>query len=236
MLLSNTVSKNREVFTWREYKGSLEARRAMHLLGFPSERAFENMVCSNMIINCPVTVSDVNNAKLIFGPDITSLKGKSVMRKPASVVTEYVEITREILESRKELEVSTEIMFIKKLPFLLSISRRLKFTTIEYLSSKNDIALVASINKIFSYYISHGLHVVTMFVDPEFKSLEEKVFSTTMNKTGACDHVPEVERQIQVIKEHVQAHHANLPFPSFTRRMNIQVGEIRRDVPQCLPP
>ena len=86
--------------------------------------------------------------------------------------------------------MSTDVMFINKLPFLVSISRRLKFTTIEYLSSKNEIALVTSINKIVSYYRSHGLHVVTMFVDPEFKSLEEKLVSTTLNTTGARDHVP----------------------------------------------
>ena len=32
-----------------------------------------------------------------------------------------------------------------------------------------------------------------MFVDPEFQSLE-KLVSTTLNATGARDHVPEVER------------------------------------------
>ena len=88
------------------------------------------MVRSNMIVNCPVTFSYVKNAKLIFGPDITSLKGESVRRKPASVVTNYVEIPREILEPRKELEVSTDIMFIKKLLLLVRIRRWLKFTTI----------------------------------------------------------------------------------------------------------
>ena len=97
------------------------------------------MVRSKMIVNCPVTFSDVKNSKLVFGPDITSLKGKPVRRKPASVVTDYVDIPRENLESRKELEVSTDVMFINKIPFLLNISRRLKFTTIEYLSSKNEI-------------------------------------------------------------------------------------------------
>ena len=66
--------------------------------------------------------------------------------------------------------------------------------SIEYLSSENEIALVTSINKIVSYYRPHGLHVVTMFVEPELKSIEEKVVSTTLNTTGARDHVPEVER------------------------------------------
>ena len=83
-------------------------------------------------------------------------------------------------------------MFINKLLFLVSIIRQLKFATIEYLSSKNEIALATSIDKIVSYYRSHGLHVGKMFVDPEFKSLEEKVVSTTLNTTGARDHIPEV--------------------------------------------
>ena len=121
--------------------------------------------------------------------------------------------------------MSTKIMFINKLLFLASISQRLKFTTIEYLSRKNEIALVTSINKIVSYYISHGLHVGTMFVDLELNSLEKKVVSTTLNTTGAHDHVPEVGRKIQVIKERMRAHHANLPFPIFTRRMNIELAK-----------
>ena len=109
----------------------------MHLLGFLSKRDFENMVCLNMIVNCPVTFSDVKNTKLIFGSDMTSLKRKSVRRKPACVVTDYIEIPREKLELRRELEVSTDIVFINKLPFLVSISRQLKFTMIEYLSNKD---------------------------------------------------------------------------------------------------
>ena len=79
------------------------------------------MVGSNMIVNYPVTFSDVKNSKLIFGPDIPSLKGKSVRRKPDSIITDYVGIPREILESRKELELLTDIMFINKLPFLVII-------------------------------------------------------------------------------------------------------------------
>ena len=92
VLLLNMVSDNQEGFTRRDYKGDQEARQMMHLLGFPSEHNFENMVHLNMIVNCPVTFDDVKNAKLIFGPDITSFKGKLVRRKTASVVTDYVEI------------------------------------------------------------------------------------------------------------------------------------------------
>ena len=76
VLLLNMVSENREGSTQREYEGDREARREMLLLGFLSERDFENMVRSNIIVNCHVNFSDVKNAKCILGPDITSLKGK----------------------------------------------------------------------------------------------------------------------------------------------------------------
>ena len=49
--------------------------------------------------------------------------------------------------------------------------------------------------------------------------------STTLNTTEARDNVPEVQRQIQVIKERMRSHHANLPFPSFTRRMTIELAK-----------
>ena len=48
----------------------------------------------------------------------------------------------------------------------------MKFATIEFLSRNNEIALVTYINKIVSYLKSHGLHVGTMFVDPDFQFLE----------------------------------------------------------------
>ena len=69
----------------------------MHLLGFPSDQDLGKMVRSNMIVNFPVIFDEVKNSKLIFCPDVTSLKGKSVRRNPDSVVTDYVEIPREIL-------------------------------------------------------------------------------------------------------------------------------------------
>ena len=74
MLLLNRVLENRKGLPRREYERDREAWRAMHLIGFPLNRDFENVVSLNMIVNCPVTFSDFKNAKLIFGPDITSLK------------------------------------------------------------------------------------------------------------------------------------------------------------------
>ena len=85
----------------REYGGACEARLAMKLLGFLSERDLGNMVRSNIAVNYPMTYEYLKNAKLSFGPDVTLLKGKLVRRKPDSIVNDYVEIPWEIIESRK---------------------------------------------------------------------------------------------------------------------------------------
>ena len=66
VLLLNTVSENQEGFTQRGYEGAWEARRDMHLLGFLSERDFENMVRLNMVVNCPVTFIDVKTLNLFL--------------------------------------------------------------------------------------------------------------------------------------------------------------------------
>ena len=81
--------------------------------------------------------------------------------------------------------MSTEIMFIHKLTFLVSISKGLKFTTIEYLLNISEISLVNSIDKIVSYYKSHSLHKRTIFVDLKLQLLEDKVVSTALKNLRA---------------------------------------------------
>ena len=110
LFLLSTVVENCEGFTRQEYEVDQEVRREMHLLVLPTKRDLGDMVYSNMIVNCPVTFQDLKNAKIIFGPHAISLKGKVARRKPASSVTDYVEILQEILESHKEFEVLTGVI------------------------------------------------------------------------------------------------------------------------------
>ena len=69
----------------------------MGLVGCPSERDFTNMVISNMIVNCPVTPRDIKNSNKICVPDVPYMKGKSFRRRPEDVVSDYIEIPKEIL-------------------------------------------------------------------------------------------------------------------------------------------
>jgi hypothetical protein len=78
----DTIKTNREGFTERDYERAKRAGKALALVGYPSPKDFKHMVSSNMIKNCPVNYTDVANATTIFGPDLATLKGKTVRITP----------------------------------------------------------------------------------------------------------------------------------------------------------
>ena len=73
---------------------AFEARKLQGMIGSPSEKDYGGMVSSNMIKNCPIDSTDVSNARAIFGPDLASVKGKTVRRKPKLIVEEYVAVPK----------------------------------------------------------------------------------------------------------------------------------------------
>ncbi len=75
-----------------------------------------------MIANCLVTTSDVSNARAIFGPDLASVRGKTVRQTPAPVVAEYVAVPRSLVESNRMLTLVAEIFFVDGTPFLLTVA------------------------------------------------------------------------------------------------------------------
>ena len=126
--------------------------RVLGLVGYPPEQDFANTVSSNIIMNCPVTFRDIHNAHNIFDPDVPSMKGKSVKRQQESVVRNYVKIPKGILEINTNLEVSVDGMFVKRFLFLVSASKKLKFSTIEYIPKRSEKNLDRYVNKILDVY------------------------------------------------------------------------------------
>ena len=90
----------------------------------------------------------ISNSRHIFSPDVPSMKGKSVQKRPEAVISNYVKTPKEILEMYADLEVYRDIMFINKLPFLVIVSKILQFTTIEYTPNRTEKELAKSVNKI----------------------------------------------------------------------------------------
>jgi hypothetical protein len=68
----------------------------------------------NIIQNCHVTVEVVNIADKIFGPDMSSLKGKSTRRKPKPVGTDFIEIPKELIMKHHNVELCMDTMYVNE--------------------------------------------------------------------------------------------------------------------------
>ena len=92
------------------------------MLGSPSEKDLQGLVSSNMIVNCPFSLSDVTNAKIIYGPDIPRTQGATLRRRPALVVTNYVAVPRLLVEANKVITLAADVFFVDGTVFLLTVS------------------------------------------------------------------------------------------------------------------
>ncbi|CAJ1929538.1 unnamed protein product [Cylindrotheca closterium] len=54
----------------------------MHILNAPSTKSLKYAIGSGLIKNCPITKEAINHAEAIFGPDASTLKGKSTRPTP----------------------------------------------------------------------------------------------------------------------------------------------------------
>ncbi len=90
------------------------------------------MVSNNIIPNCPITSADISNARAIFGPDLPSVRRKTVQRAPAPVVGDYVAVPRSLVDANKIVTLAADVFFVDGTTFLLTVARRIKFVTAEH--------------------------------------------------------------------------------------------------------
>jgi hypothetical protein len=80
------------------------------------------IITSNTIKNIPITIEDIKIAKKVFRPDIGASKGKLLRQKPAPVVSDYVEIPKELIYNHQSSVLCMDGMKINGVPFLTTIS------------------------------------------------------------------------------------------------------------------
>jgi hypothetical protein len=110
-----------------------EARHAQAMIGNPSEGDFKGIISGNLIKNCPVMTSDTTNARAIFGPDLASIRGKTLQRTPASVVADYVAVPCALVERNKVVPMAADVFFVDGTAFLIPVLQQVKFITAEHM-------------------------------------------------------------------------------------------------------
>ncbi len=117
-----TVRGNYEGHTKKDVLQAMEARRAQAMIGNPSKGDFKEMVSGNLIKNCPLTTNNITNAHTIFGPDLASIRGKTVRRTPAPVVADYVAVPHALVEQNKVVTMAADVFFVDGKAFFTTAS------------------------------------------------------------------------------------------------------------------
>lgn len=74
-----TVKENFKGITKRQIMDAKQARDAQAMMAHLSDSTMRHVVSqTNAVTNCPITVSDITNARTIFGPDWAGIRGKTV--------------------------------------------------------------------------------------------------------------------------------------------------------------
>ena len=133
-----------EGYTRREVEEARQARDVQAMVGHLTDQEFLRMVCSGMIVDCPVTPTAMLNSNRIFGPPPEGVRGHTVRTTPESVVLDHVMIPRAILERHQRVTLAIGVMFVNGVPFLVSVSRGLNLITAEYMPSRTTKQLAAA--------------------------------------------------------------------------------------------
>ena len=186
------------------------------MVGFPSQRDFVEMIRSGSLKDCPVTVDDAKIAVKIYKKDIGALKGKTTRRPTPHVPsTSIIPIPKKLLSLHKNVTLCADIFFMDKIAMFTTCSRALLFITTDFIKDKKlKETILPCIKRINSMYRNRGFNVQEIHADGEFSGLTKWTtnMGITMNVTSANEHVPEIERLIRVIKEHIRSIMASLPF------------------------
>ena len=146
MLLGvSTVANNSLKYTKRTYKRAVLARKLQNIIMRPSSRQYMDVVVDHLR-DCPVTKADIQAAEDIFGPNLGSLKGKTVRRPNEHVEAGIDAVPTELLELHGQMTLAIDIMFVNKIAFFVTTSREIKFGTIEALPNRRITTIKDSLN------------------------------------------------------------------------------------------
>ena len=174
-------------------------------LTYPSFKDLKWIVQANMLKDNPLTTQDVDVALKIWGPSVVLLKGKTVHRKPPLVMEDIVKVSKEFLLLHKRVTMRIDIFFVNGVPYFATLSLQICFLFVTHLQNQKTATIFKALRAMHIYYLQHGLQIVSIKGDGEFKPMEELVFklygAPKLNLSSASEYVPEIERKIWFIKE-----------------------------------
>ena len=200
--------------TSEQIKGAHLDRVAQERVGHPPDGVLKQMVSNNIPKNMPIGLDSVADALAVYGTPVSRLKGAKTREKTHPRVGEggKLETPQGFYRLNKFSNLTADVMFVSGIPFLVTLSRKIKRITAEYVPSLPGQQLANYLTKIVNAYARGGFVIDLYLMDMEFEKVREKLANIEVNTTAAREHVHELEHHIRLIKEHVICTTSDFPF------------------------
>ncbi|CAJ1953538.1 unnamed protein product [Cylindrotheca closterium] len=156
------------------------------------QKSEEYVIRSGLIKNFPITEEAINHAEAIFGPDTSTLKGKSTRPTPKKTHDDFISPPEELYQHNRTITCSCIPM-----------------------QNLNTGPVFEALDKIFRRYNKAGFHVKTIKCDQAFIPLTDDMLDdmgVTIDPTAAGDYEPTAEQNNRTLKERVRVALARLPY------------------------
>ena len=223
----NTVRDNDKHITNNDYLQAVRAHELQVMIGHPSDKDLIKILKTSSLPNCPVTPRDVIIANKVFGPDVGALKGKTTRRGPPIVDSPMSVDTTSILEHYREITLCVDLMYVNKVPLLVTLSRNIKFGMMEAVTDRKEATLPKCIKGVITLYRKARFRVTIALMDSEFIPLRGGLaeLGIRLNETSRDEHIGDIEWYICTVKERIHAIYNMLPFQKIPARLVIEMAK-----------
>ena len=121
----NTVEENMNTYTKRDVEGAKSATKLYTKLLYPQNTDFKWFIKNSQVKSCEVSVRNIDIAQEIWGKGIIALKGETFRGKPNVVASDRINIPKDIANLRNTVFLITDIFFVNRILFFISLSRKL---------------------------------------------------------------------------------------------------------------
>ena len=140
-------------------------------VGFPSDRDFKIIVTTGLLKNCPVVPEDIYIANSMFGPSVPVLKGNTVRSQPDRVRLSLLPIPPGLSNLQRQVTLCADVLHVNPIPFLITISEHLGYTTVEALEGVRGNHLLDALRNTKSIYNNRGFTIQFATLDNTFRHL-----------------------------------------------------------------
>ena len=111
--------------------------------------------------------------------------------------------------------------------FFVTRSRHIHFGAVDVLPSLQADDIGKALRHVVNIYACGGFQVTTAMMDGVFVGLHDvcNQLQVTLNTTSRDEHVGDVERYIQTIKERMRGISNTIPFKRLTRNMVMELAK-----------